>query len=309
MSIHIPPAFLHNHGNGSGSGHSSNYLVNKFSSSSGPGSANGMKFKFDQDTSSYFYNELSKILNTDAASNDVNNTNTTTNTTMPTTENVIVSDPMDDICLITKEKLHPNHITLSCKHKFNYVPLYNEVVGQKNKQNNIYEVTKLSSNQIKCPYCRILTNKLLPHIPYPSVKVIKNVNSYVTASYNNNPDYFLYAPKCSHTTTTTTNNAKTECQKYGVYYETENMLLCPQHYKLYTIKQKTGNKKVAKGGRGGGGGGGGCCAILKSGKNIGKKCGVQCIGGGGGGGGGGDGSENNTEVKYCKKHYKMYSNS
>ena len=77
-------------------------------------------------------------------------------------------------------------------------------------------------------------------------------------------------------------------------------------YKLYTIKQKTGNKKVAKGSRsrgGGGGGGGGCCAILKSGKNIGKKCGVQCIGDGGGG------SENNTEVKYCKKHYKMYSNS
>jgi hypothetical protein len=116
----------------------------------------------------------------------------------------------------------------------------------------------------------------------------------VTASYNSNPDYFLYAPKCSHTTTT--NNAKTECQKYGVYYETENVLLCPQHYKLYTIKQKTGNKKVAKVG--------GCCAILKSGKNIGKKCGVQCVDGSGSGA-----NQVNTEVKYCKKHYKMYSNS
>lgn len=313
MSIHIPQAFLHNHGNGagassgsgSGSGHSSNYLINKFSSGSGPGSANGMKFKFEQDTSSYFYNELSKILNTDAASNDVNNAKPTTNTTtmpMPTTENVIVSVPMDDICLITKEKLHPNHITLSCKHKFNYVPLYNEVISQKNKQNNMYEITKLSSNQIKCPYCRIITNKLLPHIPYPSVKVIKNVNSYVTTSYNNNPDYFLCAPKCSHTTTTT-NNEKIECQKYGVYYETENMLLCPQHYKTYITKQKTSNKNITKGGKGRGVGG--CCAILKSGKNIGKKCGVQCIGGDGDG----DGSENNTEVKYCKKHYKMYSNS
>ena len=313
MSIHIPQAFLHNHGNGPGSGsgynsssgHSSNYLVNKFSSGHGGGNANIMNFKFDEDTSSYFYNELSKILNTDSASNDEKNTNTHTNTN--TIENVIVSDTMDtmdDICLITKEKLHPNHITLSCKHKFNYLPLYNEIVGQKNKQSNIYEVTKLSSNQIKCPYCRIITNKLLPHIPYPSVKVIKNVNSYVTTSYNSNPDYFLYAPKCSHTTT---NNAKAECQKYGVYYDTENVLLCPQHYKFYTTKLKTGNKKVEKGVEKGYNDSCCCCAILKSGKNIGKKCGMQCIDVGVGVGVGV--GENNTGIKYCKKHYKLYSNT
>lgn len=314
MSIHIPQVFLHNHGNSHGSGHNSNYLVNKFSSSLGAGAgtgsrvANETKFKFDEDTSNYFYNELSKILNTDAASHDANNTNANANANTNETENTIVSDmtdatdATDNICLITKEKLHPNYITLSCKHKFNYVPLYNEVVGQKNKQNNMYEITKLSSNQLKCPYCRVITNKLLPHIPYPSVKVIKNVNSYITANYNSNPEYFLHAPKCSHATI---NNTKTECQKYGVYYENENVLLCPSHYKVYLLKQKTGSKtgdkEVTRGAKGCDDTG--CCAILKSGKNIGKKCGVQCIGGGG------DGSENNTEVKYCKKHYKMYSNS
>ena len=317
MSIHIPQAFLHNHGNGpgsgSGSGHSSNYLVNKFSSGPSAGSSNGMNFKFHEETSNYFYNELSKILNTDTASNDEKNINANANANA--IENVIVSDNMDtmdttdNICLITKEKLHPNHITLNCKHKFNYVPLYNEVVSQKNKQSNVYEVTKLLSNQIKCPYCRIITNKLLPHIPYPSVKVIKNVNSYVTANYNNNPEYFLYAPKCSHATT---NNAKIECHKYGVYYETENVLLCPQHYKLYTTKLKTGNKKMAKGVATGTTKGCDdymCCAILKSGKNIGKKCGVRCIDGVDGVDGVGIG-ESNTEMKYCKKHYKMlYSNN
>jgi hypothetical protein len=186
------------------------------------------------------------------------------------------------------------------------VPLYNEVVGQKNKQSNVYEVTKLSSNQIKCPYCRAITNKLLPHIPYPFVKVIKNVNSYVTTGYNSNPDYFLYAPKCYHITRS---NAKTECQKYGVYYETENVLLCPQHYKVYLLKQKTGNKTgnkgVAKGSKGGDDMD--CCAIIKSFKNIGMNCGMRCDGGGGGGGGGI--GENNTELKYCKKHYKLYSNA
>jgi hypothetical protein len=292
MSIHIPQIFLH----GSGSGHSGNYLVNKHALGAVANSANETKFKFDEDTTNYFYKELSKILNTDATQDD------------GLSENTIVSDNTSNICLITKEKLEPNHITLSCNHKFNYVPLYNEVVNQKNKQNNMYETTKLSANQIKCPYCRVLTNKLLPYIAYPSVKLIKNVNSYITYSYNNNPDYFLHAPKCSY------DNTKNPCQKYGVYYENENVLLCPQHYKTYVTKQKISNKNTEKGcetgcKKGGKGVGDidGCCAILKSGKNIGKKCGVQCIGGGGGGGG--DGSENNTEVKYCKKHYKMYSNS
>lgn len=303
MSIHIPQVFLHSNG----SGHSSNYLVNKHALGAvSARSINETKFQFDKDTSNYFYNELSKILNTDRTHQD------------GLSENIIVSNHTDadadtdknadtNICLITKEKLEPNHITLSCNHKFNYVPLYNEVVNQKNKQNNIYEIAKLSSNQIKCPYCRAITNKLLPYIAYPSVKVIKNVNSYVTASYNNNPEYFLYAPKCSH-------NTKNSCQKYGVYYETENILLCPQHHKTYVTKQKTCNKNAETGGDDRGSKdkdkdstkgvckAGSCCAILKSGKNIGKMCGIRCIGGGA--------NETNTGTnagtKYCKKHYKLF---
>lgn len=313
MSIHIPQVFLH----GNGSGHSSNYLVNKNALGAvSARSVNEMKFQFDKDTSNYFYNELSKILNTDTTHQD------------GISENIIVSNHTDtnadtnadnNICLITKEKLEPNHITLSCNHKFNYMPLYNEVVNQKNKQNNIYEIAKLSSNQIKCPYCRAITNKLLPYIAYPSVKVIKNVNSYVTTSYNNNPDYFLYAPKCSHATI---NNTKNPCQKYGVYYETGNVILCPQHYKTYVTKQKTGNKNAETDDGGGGSkdkdstkgvcNTGCCCAILKSGKNMGKICGIRCIGSGDGDGDGGGGGANetntgaNTEAKYCKKHYKLF---
>jgi hypothetical protein len=185
-----------------------------------------------------FFSELSKIVNNTNKGVDVN-----TNEEPLTSSNIIISTlspppDYDNICLITKEKLEPNHITLSCNHKFNYVPLYNEVVNQKNKQNNMYETTKLSANQIKCPYCRVLTNKLLPYIAYPSVKLIKNVNSYITYSYNNNPDYFLHAPKCSY------DNTKNPCQKYGVYYETENVLLCPQHHKTYVTKQKISNKNA-----------------------------------------------------------------
>lgn len=314
MSIHIPQAFLH--GNVTGNGHNSNYLVNKYISGAGPSpgssscalSTTEVKFKFNEDTSNYFYNELSKILNSDAENANENESESETNV------NVIISssvDNTDNFCLITKEKLEPNHITLICNHKFNYVPLYNEVVNQKNKQNNMYEITKLSSNQIKCPYCRVITNKLLPYIPYPSVRVIKNVNSYIITSYNSNPEYFLYAPKCCHEHG---NNTENKCQKYAVYYEKENLLLCPQHYKTHLLKQKTSSKKVekskAKGCSGGssGGSGSGCCAILKSGKNIGKRCGILCVEGI-------EGIEGisqtnaESESKYCKKHYKIYCNT
>ena len=307
MSINIPQVFLHGHA----TAHNGNYLVNKYTSGSASASSGGnsstptkeMKFKFDEDTSNYFYNELSKILNVNAK-NEINENEKNDNQN----ENIIVSqispdtDNTDNICLITKEKLQPNHITLNCKHKFNYLPIYYEVVNQKNKQNNIYETTKLLTNEIKCPYCRAITYKLLPYIPYPSVKVVKNVNSYITSSYNINPDYFLYAPKCCHGGPETEN----PCQKYGVYYEKENLLLCPQHYKSYLLKQKTGNKKITKESakRVATGSETSCCAILKSGKNIGKKCGVRCVDGDGDGNGGGNG-----EVKYCKKHYKIYSDS
>ncbi len=297
MSIHIPPIFLHGHGYGSSSGsvNNSNYLVNKHASNLiEETSTKQVVFKFDEDTSSYFYKQLSNILN--------NKNNELTGNERH--ENIIVSNSShdengangsngtnnndDDICLITKDKLQPNHITLNCKHKFNYVPLYHEVVNQKNKQNNIYETTKLLTNEIKCPYCRAITYKLLPYIPYPSVKVIKNVNSYINSVYNSKPEYFLYAPKCCH------NNTQIQCQKYGIYYEKENILLCPQHYKAYLLKEKTSIKKTAKDSVTENG----CCAILKSGKNIGKKCGIVCVGNGD--------SNGNEELKYCKKHYKLY---
>ena len=314
MSIHIPQVFLHGHA----TGHNGNYLVNKYTSGSASISASSggnnsmpkkeMTFKFEEDTSNYFYNELSKILNVNAKHEH----QTTNGNQACQNENVIVSqilpntDNTDNICLITKEKLQPNHITLNCKHKFNYLPIYHEVVNQKNKQNNMYEITKLLTNEIKCPYCRAITYKLLPYIPYPSVKVVKNVNSYITSSYNSNPDYFLYAPKCCHGGPETEN----PCQKYGVYYEKENLLLCHQHYKTYLLKQKTGSKKIAKDSAKGvaTSGSTGCCAILKSGKNIGKKCGMRCVDGGVGGHGDGDG-DGDGEVKYCKKHYKLYCDS
>ena len=313
MSIHIPQIFIHGHGHGHahGSSNNTNYLVNKYASNlMEETSTKEMNFKFDEDTSSYFYKELSNILNkSNQSSNNEHHENIiVSNSSEHANDTNDATDNDDNICLITKDKLEPNHITLNCNHKFNYVPLYHEVVNQKNKQNNMYETTKLLTNEIKCPYCRAITYKLLPYIPYPSVKLIKNVNSYINGIYNNKQEYFLYAPKCGYTT------SLIECQKYAVYYEKENILLCPQHYKSYLLKQKNSNKKLEKAEKGVAKGvakdsktdiESGCCAILKSGKNVGKKCGVVCFEGGDNGGE----TQNDSEVKYCKKHYKLYCKS
>lgn len=221
-----------------------------------------------------FFSELSKIVNN---KHESPNTNAQTILSEPTKSsessepsNLIISTPTANdsteinYCLISKEKLHPNHITLTCNHKFNYIPIYKEVIYQKNKTNTLYEITKLSSNQIKCPYCRTITNNLLPYIPYPSVKIIKNVNS---------PEYdCMDSTKCSHITKhCDANKITTTCKKNALYYEEENVLLCPAHYKKY--KEKSGSKEKHSTNkekystntpR--------CSAVLKSGKNIGNPC-------------------------------------
>ena len=76
----------------------------------------------------------------------------------------------DNNCLITNESLEKIHITLQCKHKFNYKPLINEIIKQKifwikgRKYKNNLETQKLTKYQMKCPYCRTIQNGILPYI-------------------------------------------------------------------------------------------------------------------------------------------------
>ena len=208
-----------------------------------------------------FFSELSKIIKSTAPTIPTAPT-CDSNINAPEPSNTIISSSSsyDNICLISKEILHPNHITLVCNHKFNYIPIYKEVLYQKTKFNTLYEVTKLNYNQIKCPYCRTITNKLLPFIPYPCVKLAKNIHS----SDNN----CIPATKCSHIIKKhdgdddTHCNAK--CNKNALYYETENVLLCPTHYKKYVAKKEASKPNDSDKPR--------CVAVLKSGTNKGKPC-------------------------------------
>ena len=78
-----------------------------------------------------------------------------------------------EVCLIIYSKLDSNHITLECGHKYNYLPIYNEVVYQKTKTNT--DIVKLGIKQIKCPYCRNIQNFLLPQMK--GYNLIQGVNS------------------------------------------------------------------------------------------------------------------------------------
>lgn len=98
----------------------------------------------------------------------------------------------DNTCLITGETLLNNHITLPCNHKFNYIPLYNEVKKQKicflptKKTHSYLETQKLKVNQMKCPYCRNIVHGILP--PFQNAPMIIYVNfpeKYVHTSFLN----------------------------------------------------------------------------------------------------------------------------
>ena len=82
-------------------------------------------------------------------------------------------------CLLTGEPLEFNHIVMQCGHKFNYIPLYHEVMHQKSQKHAFANDTiRLSVNQMKCPYCRFINSKLLPYVPLPGFTTkVKGVNS------------------------------------------------------------------------------------------------------------------------------------
>jgi len=85
-----------------------------------------------------FFDELNKSLNIEEVENDV-----------------------QEMCLISNKELTYNYVTLDCKHKFNYEPLYNDILNHKTKYNSL-ERRQLRMTEIRCPYCRNIQSRLLP---------------------------------------------------------------------------------------------------------------------------------------------------
>ena len=82
----------------------------------------------------------------------------------------------EQVCLLTHVPLTEPHIKLPCNHTFNYKPLYDEVLMQKNNTNHL-EVANLRVYELKCPYCRVIHSKLLPYIASDTIQKIVGVNA------------------------------------------------------------------------------------------------------------------------------------
>jgi hypothetical protein len=124
----------------------------------------------------------------------------------------------DNHCLLTKEPLKNIHIKLVCGHEFNYVPLYREVIAQKTiglSPNGYYTSNSLKRNEIKCPYCRNVQDKLLPYLEYDGVKKMVGVNYPAKLSMTSQP--------CMYT------GKKSACKECALEYY-NGTYVCKKHY-------------------------------------------------------------------------------
>ena len=86
----------------------------------------------------------------------------------------------DDKCLITNTPLVDKHVTMKCGHKFNYIPLYYDILNHKTKFNGMESVgSSLKANEIRCPYCRSKQTGVLPCYEELALEKVNGVNIYI----------------------------------------------------------------------------------------------------------------------------------
>jgi hypothetical protein len=134
----------------------------------------------------------------------------------------------DNICLLTREPLKQNYVTMPCEHKYNYIPICREISAIKNpkpgsqKYNHGYisNGVKLHRNQVFCPYCRTVYNKLLPKIPEQYLDFVPD--KYVTSSTN-----YISSRSCKYVFRS--GKRKGQCCGKKNAFDTKNGTYCSQH--------------------------------------------------------------------------------
>jgi hypothetical protein len=111
------------------------------------------------------------------------------------------TDEDNNKCLITNQVLTDKFIEMSCGHKFNYLPLYYDILNHKNKFNNLEgSSTRLKRNEIRCPYCRKRQPGLLPYYEDLNLPKTCGVN-YIEHNYDPDTDFVPAShqyKKCEH---------------------------------------------------------------------------------------------------------------
>ena len=133
----------------------------------------------------------------------------------------------DETCLLTGHPLERNFITLACGHKFNYKPLYLEARIQK-RTYNANETHRLYAHQIRCPYCRRVTDNLLPYVPIiEGVTRLKGVNHPQALCMSHRKCEWTYK------------SGKNKGHKCGAEaFESDFGSLCERHWKCMCAKSK-----------------------------------------------------------------------
>jgi hypothetical protein len=174
-------------------------------------------------------------------------------------ENQHKNESDNKLCLITNQPLIDKFVELNCSHKFNYLPLYNDIYNHKKKFNNMEGTSSsLKVNEIRCPYCRKKQQGVLPYYSELIPEKINGVNFYDnTILQNNTTQQNMYCfGKCeflmppilinSHTVNafcTNTYVTKLVCDN-KTYCWTHNRLMTKKFEKEKKEKEKETQKKL-----------------------------------------------------------------
>ena len=109
-------------------------------------------------------------------------------------------DIKDNLCLITNLPLKDNFFKMDCGHKFNYIPLYLDTKNHKQKFNGMEgSSSRLSKNEIRCPYCRNRHKGVLPYYEELGLDKIDGVN-YINPNYKEPVNTSAYYKLCQFLT-------------------------------------------------------------------------------------------------------------
>jgi hypothetical protein len=149
-----------------------------------------------------------------------------------------------EYCLISNQPLVDNYITMSCGHKFNYQPLFYDILNHKKKFNSM-ERHYLKSSDIRCPYCRNVQKKLLPYVEgYPKVhgvnfydeNTVKNPHTCKINSMKLVNDGYIVGECCFVSSNKDDAGNYLSCKNNMVKMLTNNKFYCPLH-KYSMVKQ------------------------------------------------------------------------
>ena len=172
----------------------------------------------------------------------------------------------NNLCLITNQQLIDKFVELNCGHKFNYIPLYNDIYNHKKKFNNMEgSSSSLKTNEIRCPYCRKKQLGVLPYYSelvsektngvnwYDDTQVLNNIYSKEKHIYNFGKCEFIMPITTSisssnnviHSTCPISYVTKLECDN-KTYCWTHNRFMIKKFEKEKKEKEKEAQKKLKK---------------------------------------------------------------